>query len=487
MSERKMATIRRIDAINPIENADAIEVATVGGWKVVCQKGLYKAGDLVVYCEIDSWIPTEVAPFLSKGQEPHEYNGVKGERLRTVRLRGQISQGLLLPFSEIIETWDDGVLLSNEDLYNEGEDVSEILGIQKYEPPIPACLAGEVKGLFPSFIPKTDEERCLSGDTLIEVEDNKFRTIQNICENKIICKVKSYNVATQSVEWKSITDFSIMRGSTDWYEIITKNGKKLKATGNHRVWCDDIKSYRLVSDLSIGQRVIIIDEVISITQIECDSKRYDITVEDNHNFFANDILVHNCQNLANEWDELKKLDPWFITEKVDGTSFTCYIKGDTFGVCSRNLELRENDSNTYWKVAKENDLETKMRKIRSEHGNVDFAIQSEILGEGIQKNKYNLKGQKMFVFNAYNITDGAFFSQDAVFDICKELGIETVPVLGEHLHFEPDDTIDSILKFAEGTSLLNPNTEREGVVFKTYAREKSFKAISNKFLIKNGE
>jgi RNA ligase (TIGR02306 family) len=231
----------------------------------------------------------------------------------------------------------------------------------------------------------------------------------------------------------------------------------------------------------------IIDEVISITKIKCDSKRYDITVEDNHNFFANDILVHNCQNLANEWDELKKIDPWFVTEKLDGTSFTAYIKGDTFGVCSRNLELRENDSNTYWKVAKENDLETKMRKLRHEHGNVDFAIQSEILGEGIQKNKYNLKGQKMFVFNVYNITDCKFFGWGAVSDICKELGIETVPVLGEHLHFEPDDTIDSILKFAEGTSLLNPNTEREGVVFKTYAREKSFKAISNKFLLKGGE
>ena len=56
MSERKLATIRRIDALNPIENADAIEVATVGGWKVVCQKGLYDVGDLVVYCQIDCWI-----------------------------------------------------------------------------------------------------------------------------------------------------------------------------------------------------------------------------------------------------------------------------------------------------------------------------------------------------------------------------------------------------------------------------------------------
>jgi hypothetical protein len=261
MGERKMATIRRIDAISPIEGADRIEVATLGGWKVVVPKDQFRENELGVYFEIDSFLPegNPMWQFLVD-KSSRMFNDVKGHVLRTVKLRGVISQGLIMPLGIIPKTCDDGVLQSNEELYSEGEDVTELLGIQKWEAPIPACLSGEVKGVFPSFIPKTDEERCLSGDTLIEVEDNKFRTIQNICENKIICKVKSYNVATQSVEWKSITDFSIMRGSTDWYEIITKNGKKLKATGNHRVWCDDIKSYRLVSDLSIGQRVIIIDD-----------------------------------------------------------------------------------------------------------------------------------------------------------------------------------------------------------------------------------
>ena len=87
---RKMATVRRIDAINPIPDADSIECAVIGGWKVVTKKGEYKPGDLAVYCEIDSWIPNELAPFLSKG-EPKEYNGIKGERLRTVRLCKQLS------------------------------------------------------------------------------------------------------------------------------------------------------------------------------------------------------------------------------------------------------------------------------------------------------------------------------------------------------------------------------------------------------------
>jgi RNA ligase (TIGR02306 family) len=100
---RKLASIRRISDIQPIPDADMIHVVTVDGWKVVAQKAMgYKVGDLVVYFEIDSFIPTEIAPFLTKDAAfPKEFNGVKGERLRTIRLKGQISQGLLMPLSAI--------------------------------------------------------------------------------------------------------------------------------------------------------------------------------------------------------------------------------------------------------------------------------------------------------------------------------------------------------------------------------------------------
>ncbi len=152
---RKLASIRRIADIQPIEGADAIVVATVDGWKVVVKKDEFQVGDLAVYLEIDSWVPTELAAFLSKGQEPREYNGVKGERLRTVKLRGQVSQGLLLKLdAEGVK----GKLFFT--LPEEGADLTEILGIQKWEPEIPAQLAGQVRGLFPtSLIPKTDQER----------------------------------------------------------------------------------------------------------------------------------------------------------------------------------------------------------------------------------------------------------------------------------------------------------------------------------------
>ena len=100
---RKLATIETISEVLPHNNADLLELVKVRGWQVVIRKGEFKQGDLVVFCEIDSWIPNELAPFLSKGNEPREYEGVKGERLRTVRLRGEISSGLILKITDLWE------------------------------------------------------------------------------------------------------------------------------------------------------------------------------------------------------------------------------------------------------------------------------------------------------------------------------------------------------------------------------------------------
>jgi len=153
---RKLASIRRIDNILPIEGADAIECAVVGGWKVVVKKAEFIVGDLAVYFEIDSWIPTELAPFLSKGKSPREFQGIHGERLRTVKLRGQLSQGLLLPLESTCANIDSELF--------EGLDVSFPLNIVKWEMPVPAQLAGQVKGNFPTVIPKTDQERVQNLD-----------------------------------------------------------------------------------------------------------------------------------------------------------------------------------------------------------------------------------------------------------------------------------------------------------------------------------
>lgn len=144
---RKLAYTVVVDEILPIPDADMIVLAKIGGWQTVVKRDEFRVGELAVFCEIDSWIPTELAPFLSRGTEPREFNGVKGERLRTVKLKKVLSQGLLVkyPFDDILPV---------------GEPVAERLGIKKWEMPLDTRLAGMVRGNFPSEIPKTDQERC---------------------------------------------------------------------------------------------------------------------------------------------------------------------------------------------------------------------------------------------------------------------------------------------------------------------------------------
>lgn len=144
-----LATIERV-SIEPHQNADALELANVRGWQCVVRAGEFQTGDLVVYIEIDTWVPHDVAPFLSKGHEPKTYEGIVGERLRTIRLRGELSQGLILPLS-VLDTTQWGM-----DFY-EGQDVTKVLGVRKWHAPIPAALAGEFLP-WPSEIPKTDQE-----------------------------------------------------------------------------------------------------------------------------------------------------------------------------------------------------------------------------------------------------------------------------------------------------------------------------------------
>ena len=159
---RKLASIRKIAGVRPIPEADAIECVTVDGWDVVTKKGEFQVGDLAIYLEIDSWVPTALAPFLSKGKEPREFNSVKGERLRTVKLRGQLSQGLLLPYATLGR------------IAQEGEEVTEELGIQKWERPINPQLAGLAKGNFPDFIPKTDQERIQNCKHILEDRQEQY-------------------------------------------------------------------------------------------------------------------------------------------------------------------------------------------------------------------------------------------------------------------------------------------------------------------------
>ena len=363
--KRKMASIRRIDEVGPIPDADAIEVATVGGWKVVVKKGEFKAGDLAVYCEIDSWIPTAVAPFLTKaGHFPKVYNGVEGEKLRTIRLRKQVSQGLLLPMAVLIIDYDTvpgEICISSEAIPDAasgvcttdmvGADVSEILNIQKWEAP-PEFTSADARGNFPSFIIKTDQER-----------------VQNC----------------------------------------------------------------------YGQVSILFD--------------------------------------GNTWEE---------TEKGEGSSMTVYFNksddvGDpgTFGVASRNLDLKESEENTFWKMALELDLKNKLTEL-----GLNIAIQGELCGPGIQGNIYQLSKHMFFVFDVFDIDKFEYYSPDERRELTAKLGLTDIPVLGKAVVLSGWSCAD-LLKDADGKSVLGlVGCLREGKVYKLNAGRKrvSFKCVSNKYL-----
>jgi RNA ligase (TIGR02306 family) len=154
---RKLVTVKTIDRIDPIENADAIESAVIGGWHTVVRKGEFTAGDSVIYFEVDAFLPAGVPAFASFSERssktvdsPVTNLPAVGHVLRTMRLRGTLSQGLALPLQ---------FGLTTSSSQEEVETVMAELGVFKYETPVPSTLSGEIAGSFPSGVQKTDSER----------------------------------------------------------------------------------------------------------------------------------------------------------------------------------------------------------------------------------------------------------------------------------------------------------------------------------------
>lgn len=368
--ERKLATVRRITDIQPIEGADRIQVATVGGWNVVIAKDVgHEVDDLVVYCEIDSFLPIEPEFEFLRKTSYKKMESREGFRLKTMRFKGVVSQGLIIPLSDAQSIVNRTELISISYLWDEGDDVTDLLGIIKYEPPIPAQLMGQMKGGFPSFLRKTDEER-----------------VQNL-------------------------------------------------TDEYQKWLDE-----------------------------------DIT--------------------------------FYVTEKLDGSSATFYLKDGEFGVCSRNIDLqrpepfepgmvtcndgveRPKQENTFWKVAREMQIEEKLRAFSANASGMNIAVQGELVGEGIQKNIYGIKGHTVFFFNVFDIDKYEYYDlkrfQDFVEHILKE---KTVPMLDTR--FKLPKSVNELIEFANDKSVVNPKANREGIVIRSLDRRISFKVISNDYLIEN--
>jgi RNA ligase (TIGR02306 family) len=307
----KYAVVTKVLELNPIEGADRIETATVLGWRVVTQKGLYNVGDLAVMIFPDTLIPKK---FLDGA-----YQGDEKVRLKTVKLKGQYSAGLLLPMSVVGNS------------FSEGDEVSELLGIEKWVAPASAAISGDAAGSFPTMvISKTDEMNIRSEPEAV--------------------------------------------------------------------------------------------------------------LEANSNVLFKDT-------------------PIVVTLKCDGSSGTFIYKDDTFMVCSRNLELKENESNVFWQVARKYKLQEKLQALGTR-----WAIQGEVCGPGIQGNPMKLTELTFFAFQMKDLTTNKWVHWDIFMDFCKHNHIPHVKELYRFYVNEEPLCIDRLQEIANNARYDNGRTNAEGIV-----------------------
>jgi RNA ligase (TIGR02306 family) len=346
---RKLASIQKILSIKPIEGADRIELCQVLGWQCVIPKGEFKVGDLIVFIEIDSILPEfPEVEFLRQDKF----------RIRTKKFKGQISQGLVMSL-DILKGKKFPEDTRENPIYDwtEGQEVTSLLEIKKYEPYIPPNMAGEIKGNFPGIMPKSDETRV-----------------------------------------------QILRHLLDKYK-----GTK-------------------------------------------------------------------C----------------YVSEKLDGSSVTFYINQGEFGVCSRNLELKETEGNSIWKFARAKDIENKLRAL-----NKNISIQGEFMGPGMNKNSLKITYHDVYFFNAFDIDKQEFFELNDFKKLIENtMQLKTVPII--NYDYILGDSIDELVKFSIGKSIINHEADREGIVIRSVKEIKdpelvsdiihgrvSFKVVNPEYLLKN--
>lgn len=368
---RKLASIQRIKDLSPIPGADRIELAKIQGWDVVVQKGLYEVGDLCVYFEIDSILPP---------RSWCEFMASRKYRVKTIRLRKQISQGLAIPLSDV----DD---LSYMEL-KEGADVTSLVGVKKHDP-------------------QSDRERKAYSQSKRNPPPHKWML---------------------RFSWgRKIHQILYPRSKGSWPEWFPKT--------------DEVR----IQNIS-------------------------------------DISTHVAGR------EL------YVTEKLDGQSVTMFyhrtqkvglFSRGLFGVCSRNIWYKTPIENNWWGVTESLGVQEKLENYCNFHKR-SLAIQGEIIGPSIQGNHYDRKDREVYFFNVWDIERGCYLNLEEKIEVLGDLRLDYVPILKDS--FKPNGLsweTKGYLEGAEGESVINRYTEREGLVFRDKEDDSfSFKAISNKYLLK---
>lgn len=174
---------------------------------------------------------------------------------------------------------------------------------------------------------------------------------------------------------------------------------------------------------------------------------------------------------------------FYTTYKLNGSSFTAYKYEGEFGVCSRNLNLRETEGNKFWAIARSLDLENKLPE--------GFAIQGELIGPGVQGDYHNVKTYKLYVFNAFNILTGEYLDIDDTEKLVEPMGLKVVPIYLIKPLKQFGTTVEEILNVVNIPDFLNPARPAEGLVFRPVKARNdlngsrlSFKGINTRFLLK---
>lgn len=378
--QRELAYVVKIDGISAIEGADRVEVAQVGGWRIMVRKGQFAPGDLAVYFEIDSKVP-EKEPFLFL--EPKHYK-IKTQKY----FKGTvISQGLLMSAE------DFGWKAESLEL---GDFLTEKLGVT------------------------------------YAVEEDNIRKSASADQYKKMVQRHPQFFQMAAVKWL------YKRGWGKKLLFFFLGKKKDKKSG----WPSWV--------------------------VKTDEER--------------------IQNIP--W-VLEDKSEWIATEKIDGTSTTATLrktgrKKYDFYICSRNVVFDKPDkkiyyeSNVYTEMAEKYHFEETLKDIADKYGLEWVTLQGETYGAGVQKRDYALEGHDFMGFNLIFSDRGRLGSRESA-EIMRAYGISWVPILDEN--FVLPDTVEELLQIATGKSVVDGGM-REGLVLHSKDGSKSFKAVSNEFLLK---
>jgi hypothetical protein len=378
MSRESFAHVEKIMSVDPIEGADKIELATVLGWHVVIGKGEFKVGDRCVYIEIDSYVDLK--------NKRYKFLAKRGAHIRTMKMRGVYSQGLILPLS----SYGFGYRMLKE-----GQDVTKrmhVIGPDEYT-----------------------ERR---------------------------------NAANRITQVKGLRRFFYQHESLQWIGVLLHLYKKPVVRKSNPIppWVIKTDEVRIQTEPGIPQK-----------WKEYCAERH-VTV--------------------------------VATEKIDGqsTTFTLCKKGSDFEyfVCSHSCAVDPEDPSSVFALeAKKHDAQKVLAALFDKLGAKQYVT---IQGETISKtarNPYYLKDGETHIYVFNLIVDGTRYGSPEMAKIVKEYGFDAVPLIS--VDFKLADGADAILLQADGDSAIYPGNMREGIVFRTSDGQLSFKAVSNKYLLKHEE